>query len=184
MNYFRNNKTWIIAGFSILVALNLILLTVLFLGTRHMNQSMVRDMREVRDQFDSPNFIMKQMDLSDEQQREMKKIRQEFMEISDELEDEMHVLRKELSELLKTNLEDEAMLQKLSDSIGTVQGKLERSMFEHLRSVRALCNEEQLEKLDASMNRMHRKHHRRFRKHFKERRKHWRDMERRHNNDL
>ncbi len=160
-----------IAGFSILIVLNLVLMSIIFIGMRHLKHRSFHHNHDMKENFHRTPPFFRHLDLSEEQEQEMRKIRDDFMTTSSELEDEMDDIRNELSELLKTHPNDEEMMQKLTDSIGSVQSELEKSMFEHLRSVRALCNDEQLEKLESSMERLKHKHHKKFRKHYKKNRK-------------
>lgn len=92
--------------------------------------------------------LWRHLDLSVEQQRQMHKIRFDYLKKTVDLEDQLGLKRLERRELLSQETMNWEKIDLLTDEIGALEAKLEKQRLRHRLEVEKILTPEQLQKLD------------------------------------
>lgn len=95
------------------------------------------------------DYIINKLGLDERQQEVFEELRTEHFEEMRELQHQIHKEKKSMFDLLKSASPDTAITYAHLAQIMQYEERLERITFEHFRKVRAICNDEQKQHLDA-----------------------------------
>lgn len=144
MNWITENSVlkWLVV---VLLLFNVITLTTIWLSV--LNRKEPPPMREEKNPPPNPmNLMQKELNLSNKQMKMFEEKRKQLFSVSDSLFDHMRGLQKKLTDQLLKKEENPALVDSVTNQIGTVQAKLEKLRFEHFKELLAVCTPEQREK--------------------------------------
>ncbi|TND09341.1 MAG: hypothetical protein FD123_1303 [Bacteroidetes bacterium] len=143
MNTARNK--WFTAGILLLVATNIVLLTLFFMRPG-------RDGRHGPGPEKDPHlFLETELGLNDQQKTQYRELRKSQRTVIDSLNHAMHGLRSALFEFSTTNA---AAADSISRKIGEIHGQIDQSTYTMFSKVRTICTAEQQKKFDAVIQEM------------------------------
>ena len=140
MNYFTKNKMlfWCVA---VLVILNVATLTSFW---------MKRPPERIRNQpgrVDGQKLMAERLQLTDEQARQVERIRREHFQRSRPLQDEMHGIRLDLLDELFAADPDPAAMEQMLKDLENKQGQFEAGLYRHFEQLRDVCDPQQAQEL-------------------------------------
>lgn len=117
----------------LLVVLNIVLLTFLWLG---------RTQKDLRPNRDGGRYLEEQLQLSPEQIEQLNDLRNSHFRKTDDIRRKLHEAREKLHRLwAKENPEQE--VRDASNKIGDLQAQLELATFQHFSDIRKICTDQQ-----------------------------------------
>ncbi len=145
MDYLKQ-KRFTIWTIVVLVILNIFTISMLWLGKNNM--------RANKPPFKLPaqntrtlKFLQKELDLTDSQIQDYKKLREEHAKKTQQLIHDIRKLKEEMMDEIFTGDPDSSMVTKIAGQIGEKQRKVEQLTFEHFMDLKKLCGEQQVRKL-------------------------------------
>ena len=148
MSFFENKK-FTIATISILVVLNLVLISFLTIPELKNNRSKDRYRT-----YDHAAYLAKKLEFTEAQTAELREVMSGHRTELNAVKKEMNAKRSELYAKLREPQDDSVSIEELTGEIGFLAGQIEQINFDYFMNVRALCSPEQLDKLDQLMRRM------------------------------
>lgn len=149
-------KNWVIIIILFLLAANAALFSTLILSNKKADTNPNRESsgRMMPRNLDAPprNFerhLSEQLGLSEQQQNDIRKFRNDFHTQKHELLDKTEVLRKECYDQVSLNNPDTTFLKNSAQKFGDLYTQILLLDFEHYRNIRSVCNAEQARKLDS-----------------------------------
>lgn len=131
----------------VLVILNIATLVTVFIimnkGPHH---------RRGSEKNDPAKFLVTELNLDEEQQKEFEKLRIEHHEQMKQMHDSMKVVHDNMPQLIVDG-NDSVALHEL-EKMGTYQTKIEMYTYEHFKKVYALCNNQQKQKFTGVIEQM------------------------------
>ncbi|MFY0652847.1 MAG: hypothetical protein JXQ96_12465 [Cyclobacteriaceae bacterium] len=157
MNFFAQNRTAsIIIGILIILNLTSMYFFVIHKRIAHRDRHGFNNNREMRrpnseERRNHSRFIERELGLSTDQQKEFRRLKKEHFQKSADV-------RKQLREMRNTmfsNINNKAFdLDSMAGVIGTTQARAEVEMYNHFKSVRDICTEDQKKKFDQVIEKM------------------------------
>ena len=97
---------------------------------------------------DVVSFLDDKLNLSDEQKQKLIQLKDEHISEVDFLMQKSKVLHQKFFDLLKTDDSNQSTLNLISDSISMIQKSLDMATYNHLKSIKGICNAEQQQKFN------------------------------------
>lgn len=147
MDIFTKNKfmTWAVV---LLTVLNTVLIVLLWTSRNEPPNG--REGPPTRERADLNEFIIKELSLDGNQQKQFEELRKQHRQQADKLQQEMKPLRDSLFNYSANP--DAGRVNALTQGIGSRQAQLELITHNHFKSLRDICNEEQKKKFDEIIN--------------------------------
>lgn len=147
MNFFEKSKVLTIAILGLLI-LNFATLGFLILHRPHLPFPMGPN------RFQTHGYLAKELNLTDAQKTEFKKLREEHQANVMQLQDSIKSLKDQLFDQIKNDRVDTTMVNGIISKIADNQKRIELATFYHFSKVRTLLNDEQKQKFDKVMKDM------------------------------
>jgi len=96
---------------------------------------------------DGQKIMKERLQLSDEQARQFKQIRNEHFMRTHPLQGDMHKIKLDLLDEIFSPESDEVKIQELFAELEDVQSQFERNLFKHFQELKGACNAQQTEEL-------------------------------------
>lgn len=144
MNYFVKYKfaIWTVVILSVMVLS--IAGTMFYL---HLNRPPMQQNDKDERKHQAMQAFWKDLNMTPDQERQMKNLRKAFFQTSQGLFDTMEIKRQLLLNELAKPTPDTVVLYQIADEMGQLQTELKRNAIKHLLNMRAFCNDEQIQKL-------------------------------------
>jgi periplasmic protein CpxP/Spy len=135
-------KNWLII---VLLAINLITVSVIWMQI--VNKKQTQQVIQNNRPSESVNLLKKELDLNDDQTKQLEKMRTDQFDQSKKYNDRLNDLKKQLAEELFKESPDTTLANSKAKEIGDLQSKVEAMRFNHFKELLAICTPEQKEKL-------------------------------------
>lgn len=146
------NKRFTVVSISILVILNLVLIG-LIVGPRFGKKDHNRKGEDRRSE-----FVARKLGFSDTQKQSYDSLNTHHRKETKMLQQRIDGKRREMFKLTRNKDTSFEMADSLSSVIGILVSDMEFRTYEHISNVRALCTEDQLQRLDSLVQRMIKSH--------------------------
>jgi Spy/CpxP family protein refolding chaperone len=100
------------------------------------------------------DMMVKELNMTDQQQTDFKKLKEEHFKVIRPLFDSVRVLKQSLFGLVKQETANDSLISKYSNLISERQAAIDKLTIDHFRKVRALFSEEQQKKFDDFVQKM------------------------------
>lgn len=142
------NKRFTIVSISVLVILNLVLIG-LIIGPRFGKKDYNRKGEDRRSE-----FIARKLGFSSTQKQSYDSLNVRHRKETKMLQQRIDGKRREIFQLTRNKDASIEMADSLSSVIGTLVSDMEFRTYEHISNIRALCTEDQLQRLDSLVQQM------------------------------
>ena len=144
MDTYFSNKRWVAWTIGILVVLNLFTLSLFWFSNGPHADTRGRKPQE-RGKMDK--FIARKLQLSEDQQEQVKVFRKTHRQLTKAAMKKMGELKTQRIDALTKTIPDTALVNELAHQIGFQQTTVENLLSEHYFHLRSICNEEQQKEL-------------------------------------
>lgn len=103
---------------------------------------------ELSDGAPSKDLLADELGFDAEQREQLDRLKREHRQSMESSQHELTEIRMQLHESIGAPNTTEEQVSELSDSIGGIMAKIERSVFDHFRDIRGLCTEKQAIQFD------------------------------------
>ena len=146
MNYFNKNKIaiWVII---ILAVLNIAVITTIVYHI-FSDEKIVRVVVDPPKRKNMGHFVRNELNLSNEQQLEFKKFREEYFHETEKIRKKLKDKRIEMLDELAMNKSNEEKLNNIAEEIGDLHTELKKETIIHFLKMKNVCNADQRKKLN------------------------------------
>lgn len=129
----------------VLLILNLLTVSIIWMQTIKKSEPQITE-KDSRPS-ESVDLMKKTLDLTDDQTKQLERLRTDQLVLSKQFNDRLDILKKELAEELFKEKPDTALANAKSKEIGELQTKIEMIRFKHFNELLTICTASQKEKL-------------------------------------
>src|SRR5882757_3490188 len=142
MSIMKNNK-WLGIATMVLLLANIVTLTLLWVNKSKSSTTMPPPQGQVF------QFVTEQLQLTQQQQDEYKKLRDEHQAMQRQVQDSIHNAKDAFFSLLQQPNVSEEILNAAAKKCSELDEQMDLVTFKHFQKVRAICNADQQKKFDA-----------------------------------